>query len=86
MAISAEQYQRDWETYRRLRPMIEQTYEVGHFVAILDGQIVAHAATLDDLVRDLTSRSIDPKVPLTIQVGADYLDEAFILGAEGVLR
>jgi hypothetical protein len=65
--------------YRRLKPTIDRTYAKGRFIAIHNQQVVADAATLDELLATLASLGLNSKDCLAVQAGVDYPDFAFIL-------
>ena len=64
--------------FRALKPTIDQTYPKGHFVAIDDEQIVADAATLDELLGRLEALGRDPKMGLAVQAGIEYPEYSII--------
>jgi hypothetical protein len=74
-----ERHQENEAAYRRLKPTIDQSYPPGRFVAIDGGQIVADAATLDELLAALTALGKDPKEGLAVQAGVEYPEFAWIL-------
>jgi hypothetical protein len=70
--------------FRRLKPLIDQTYPQGRFLAIHGGAIVADAASFDALTTLLRARGQDPKESLVVQAGVDYPETAVIL-AQGIV-
>ncbi len=54
-------------------------YPDGHFVAFDDGQLVADAATFDQLTEALAELEKDRPDLFVVQVGVDYPDKVFIL-------
>lgn len=62
------------QAFRRLRPTIDATYAKGRFVGIADGQIVADAATLDELIAALKAQGRDPRKSMAVQAG-EHLPE-----------
>lgn len=64
--------------YRRLRDEIGRTYEPGRFVALAGGQVIADAASFDELRSLLASRGQDPAKTLIVQAGVDYPEQAVI--------
>lgn len=54
-------------------------YPPGRFVAFDDGQIVADAATFDELTEALAAIGKDRPNVFVVQSGANYPEEVFIL-------
>lgn len=65
--------------YLGLRAGIDTQYPSGQFVAIADGQVVADAASFDDLLVSLRKRGMEPSNVLVVQAGVEPLTEAIIL-------
>jgi hypothetical protein len=65
----------------RLKPLIDQTYPPGHFVAIDEGQIIADAASFEELDTKLDSMGKTSPQVLVVQAGEDYPDFGWILTA-----
>jgi hypothetical protein len=65
--------------YSRLKEMIARTYPFGRFVAISQGQIVADAATFQELDSALLAQGNDSRETLVIQAGVEYPEKAVIL-------
>lgn len=58
--------------YRRLKAHIDRTYPPGHFVALVVGEVVADAATFEELQAKLDRIEADRERGLVIQAGVDY--------------
>jgi hypothetical protein len=58
---------------------LSQRYPPGRFVAFDDGQIVADAASFDELTLALAAIGKDRPDVFVVQAGADYPDEVCIL-------
>ncbi len=69
--------------YRRLSDLIKKTYPTGRFVAISGGQIIADAASFDELRSTLDRMGLKSPEVLIVQAGIDYLESAVIL-AQGM--
>jgi hypothetical protein len=67
-------------TYWRLRPVIDQTYPKGQLVAIDGGQVIADAATFEELEAILKARGIDSPEVLVADAGIEYPQHADIIG------
>ncbi len=80
----AERHQENQAAFRRLKPTIDQTYPHGRFVAIDGGQVIADAASLDDLGAALQAVGKDSPDVLVFQAGVAYPEFAHIL-ADGHL-
>lgn len=65
--------------FRRLKSTIDQMYPKGQFLAIHGGQIVADAATLDELLAALAAQGKAPHESLAVQAGVDYPEFVHIL-------
>jgi hypothetical protein len=72
----------DQAAFRRLKPLIDQSYERGRFVAIFEGEIVADAASFEELEQLLRQKGKDSRQVLVIQAGVDYSEYAIILTQE----
>jgi len=68
----------DEVAFRKMKPMIDQTYPHGQFVAIHEGRIVADAATFDELSTALDAMGKDSAETLVVQAGVDYPENAVI--------
>ena len=75
----AERHQENQAAFRRLKPTIDRNYPHGRFVAIDGGQVVADAATLDELLAALAALGKDPKEGLAVQAGVEYPEFVWIL-------
>jgi hypothetical protein len=69
--------------YRRLRPMIDQTYPKGRFVALEKGAIIADGASIKDLLDILRSQGKDSRGIMVAETGDDLPDYAIILPLNG---
>ncbi|HYT89523.1 MAG TPA: hypothetical protein VEL76_12525 [Gemmataceae bacterium] len=65
--------------YRRLKEHIRQTYPHGRFVALAGGEIVADAASMEQLHTVLEAMGKDPVKTFIIQAGVDYPEYLIIL-------
>ncbi len=65
----------------RLKPLIDQTYSPGHFVAIDEGQIIADAASFKEIDAKLNSMGKTSPEVLVVQAGEDYSDFVCIFTA-----
>lgn len=68
----APSYVKNLRAYEGLKSSIDKTYPRGRFVGICDGQIVADAATHQDLLAKLEALGKDRKESLGVQAGAQY--------------
>jgi hypothetical protein len=65
--------------YRQMKQELAERYPAGWFVAFDDGEIVADAATFDDLIEALAAIGKDRPDVLAVQAGVNYPEEVFIL-------
>ena len=65
--------------FHEARRELSERYPCGRFVAFDDGQIVADAATFDELTAALAAIGKDRPDVFVVQAGTDYPDEVFIL-------
>jgi hypothetical protein len=65
--------------FQRAKQELCDRYPPGRFVAFDDGQIVADAATFDELTEALAAIGKDRPDVFVVQAGKDYPDEIFIL-------
>ncbi len=72
-------YERNRAAYERSKDELPRLYPRGRFVAFDDGQIVADAASFDELTAALAAIGKDRPDLFVVQAGADYPDEVFIL-------
>lgn len=73
------EHERNEQTYRTLKDEIDRSFPSGHFVAIGDGQVVADAATFDEIDARLDVLSHDRFRYLVVQAGAKKPDYVVIL-------
>lgn len=64
--------------YRQMKDGLAQTYGVGRFVAISNGQVIAEAATFLELRDHLLSIGRDPAQVLIVQAGTEYPETAVL--------
>lgn len=69
----------NYEAYRRLKPSIDRNYPAGHFVAIVDGRIIADAARFEELDRVLEALGLEPQQTFVVQAGVDHPETGIIL-------
>ena len=65
--------------YRAVKDELSKRYPPGQFIAFDDGQIVADAASFDELTERLAGLGKDRPDIFVIQAGVDYPEEVFIL-------
>ena len=65
--------------FREAKHELNKRYPPGRFVAFDDGQIVADAATFDELTHALAAIGKDRPDVFVVQAGTDYPDEVSIL-------
>ena len=65
--------------FEAMKDELLDRYPDGHFVAFDDGQLVADAATFDQLTEALAELEKDRPDLFVVQVGVDYPDKVFIL-------
>jgi hypothetical protein len=65
--------------YRQMKQELDERYPPGRFVAFDDGEIVADAATFDDLTAALAAIGKDRPDVFVVQAGVNYPDEVYIL-------
>jgi hypothetical protein len=71
--------QKNQAAFKRVKPELANRYPPGWFVAFDDGEIVADAATFDDLTAALAAIGKDRPDILVVQAGVNYPEEVFIL-------
>ena len=71
------------QAYRRLKGSLGRTYGPDRFVAISAGQVIADAATFDDLRSRLAQIGEDPSRCLIVQADVDYPEEVVIFWLNG---
>jgi len=77
MSSNQEQL-RNQAAYRHLRSSINQTYPAGRYVAIAGGQIVADAASFEELDTMLHRMGQHSTDVLVVQAGIDYPEAVVI--------
>jgi hypothetical protein len=77
--IPAERQQENQAAFRRLKPVIDRSYPPERFVAIEGGQVIADAASLDELTLALKALGQDSADVLVVQAGVDYPEFVHIL-------
>jgi hypothetical protein len=65
--------------FQAVKRELSSRYPSGRFVAFDDGQIVADAASFDELTAALAALGKDRPDVFVVQAGMDYPDEVFIL-------
>ena len=75
-----EEYERNTESYLRLKETIQKTYPHGWFVGIAEGRIVGAAADFQSLETSLREQGTDPRGVLVVEAGVDYPQYVTILG------
>jgi hypothetical protein len=75
---STSEREKNQRAFRRLKPVIDQRYPLGRYVAIDGGSIVADAPGFDELSAALTSMGKNSKEVLVVQAGVDYPEKAVI--------
>ena len=64
--------------YRRMKGQLAQTYGMGRFVAISDGQVIADADSFARVCEQLMSSGSDPARVLIVQAGIEYPESVVI--------
>jgi hypothetical protein len=64
--------------YRRMKEMLVQTYGRGRYIAIAAGEVVADAASFDELHRLVQQQGKNPCEVLIVQGGVEYPETAMI--------
>lgn len=78
MADTESQYSINEAAYRRLKKSLARNYPHGQFVAFWNGEVVADAATVDELLLRLRQMGKDPRRAFMVEAGVDYLEKATI--------
>ena len=65
--------------FRKAKQELSNRYPPGRFVAFDDGQIVADAASFDELTEALAAIGKDRPDVFVVQVGIEYPDDVFVL-------
>lgn len=71
--------ERNLAAFREAKHELSERYPPGRFVAFDDGQLVADAASFDELTQTLAEIGKDRPDVFVVQAGTDYPDEVFIL-------
>jgi hypothetical protein len=71
--------ERNRAAFQQSRHDLSNRYPSGQFVAFDDGQIVADAASFDELTKTLAAIGKDRPDVFVVQAGTDYPDEVLIL-------
>lgn len=77
--MPSKDYDLNNAAFRRLEEHIKNTYPHGQFVAFSAGEIVADAATFEELHVKLRELGKDPRHTLVVQAGHVYPKYAIIL-------
>ncbi len=70
--------------YRELKPIIDQTYPRGQFVALHQGRVLADAVSFQELDAALTAKGLTSRDILVVEAGVQYPDYADILTQDAV--
>ena len=65
--------------FQQVKAELADRYPQGHYVAFDDGQVVADAASFDELTEALAAIGKDRPDVFVVQAGVEYPDEIFIL-------
>ncbi len=71
--------ERNRAAFQAAKGELTQRYPPGRFVAFDDGQLVADAASFDELTEALAAIGKDRPDVFVVQAGANHPDEVFIL-------
>lgn len=71
--------QKNESAYRQLKPRLQELYPAGQFIALEEGEVVADAASFDELTVALAKIGKDRADVFVVQAGVNYPDEVFIL-------
>ena len=71
--------QKNEDAFRASMSQLQDRFPVGHFVAFDGGELVADAATFDELTDVLVAIGKDRPDVFVAQSGIDYPNEVFIL-------
>jgi len=74
-----ERYELNETAFRRLKPAIDKQFPPGHFVALDGGDIIADAASFNELQEKLTAAGKNEPDVFVFQAGVDYPEYASIL-------
>jgi len=72
-------HEKNRKAFEALKDELSERYAPGRFIAFDDGQIVADAASFDELTDALAVIGKDRPDVFVVQAGAKYPDEVFIL-------
>jgi len=70
---------RNRAAFQEAKHALSKRYPPGHFIAFDDGEIVADAASFDELTETLAAIGKDRPDVFVVQAGTNYPDEVFIL-------
>ena len=70
--------QKNQDAFRQLRDFIQRTYPPGRFLAISGGQIIADAASFEELDAALYNMGRNSTEILVVQAGVEYPDNVVI--------
>ena len=68
--------------FRKMKATIDESYSKGRFLAIGGGQIVADAASFDELASRVRNLGKNPKEMLIVQAGIEYPETGIILAQD----
>ena len=71
--------ERNRVAFQEAKHDLSKRYPPGRFIAFDDGQIVADAASFDELTETLVAIGKDRPDVFVVQAGANYPEEVFIL-------
>lgn len=71
--------ERNLAAFREAKRELSKRYPPGHYVAFDDGQLVADAASFDELTQILAAVGRDRPDVFVAQSGSDYPDEVVVL-------
>ncbi|MDZ4852692.1 MAG: hypothetical protein SGI77_25665 [Pirellulaceae bacterium] len=76
--MSSNQQQNE-AAFRSATNTLNKQFPVGHFVAFDRGELIADAATFDELTEVLTAKGADRTDIFVAQTGIEYPNEVYIL-------
>jgi hypothetical protein len=83
MAMStSDERQRNQVAFRQLRGFIQQTYRPGRYLALSGGQIVADAASFEELNAALHRMGLHSADVLVVQAGVEYPERVVIFAQQ----
>jgi hypothetical protein len=71
--------QKNQAAFKATKQELSERYPQGWFIAFDDGEVVADAATFDDLTEALASIGKDRPDIFVVQAGVNYPEEVYIL-------